>query len=63
MYMKIKTIKVKVIREREFTLSEQEMKTVRHCLDYAYHRLVFHRNSGISKIVNLNSVNNIRAQF
>jgi len=60
--MKTKT-KFTLFKEQEYVFTKKEMKVVRHCLDYAYHRLAKHHRSGLKQVVHLEQVNNIRAQF
>lgn len=47
--MKIKTTK-------EYILTEEEIKTVKTCLQYCLHRLNFHPTSGIQKVTNVAKV-------
>lgn len=44
-------------------IEEDEAKIIRTCLDYCYHRLVRHDKCGISGIVNVDKLNNIRKEL
>jgi len=55
--MKINT---KQTTTKEFVLDQKEATLVKSCLDYCWHRLVRHNNSGIEGIVHFDDVDKLR---
>jgi hypothetical protein len=58
MRKEIKTIKVK-----EYILEPKDLKTIRECLNYAFHRLTKHVSSGIDGIVDPDEVKRLRREL
>lgn len=52
----------KIIQQVEYTLENKDIKIVRNCLDYCYHRLKKHK-CGISGMVNLTELNKLREEL
>ena len=38
-------------------------KIIKICLDYAYHRLVFHKKTGITDLLDLGELDNLRYRY
>lgn len=47
----------------QFVLEPSDVETIRHCLDYCYHRLTQHKQSGITRMVNQQEVERLRNEF
>lgn len=47
----------------KFVIAGKEIGVVRKCLDYAYHRLSQHKDSGLEGVVTLEAVEELRQQF
>lgn len=52
-----------IAEEYEFLLNSTEMKIVRHCLDYCYHRLQKHPECGLKDVVTVSQVDRLRKEL
>jgi len=50
--------------KKQYTLEKRDVKVLRHCLNYCYHRLKTHRGeSGLEKNVKFDSVQRLRKEI
>ena len=54
----IKTIQQ--IKEIKYTLEKQDIAVIKQCLNYCYYRLIYHKNTGLNGIVELDEINRLR---
>ena len=47
----------------EFVLEEKDIHTVKACLNYCYHRLLKHEDTGISHLVKLSEIDRLRKEI
>lgn len=48
---------------KEYILTEEEIKLIRECLNYCFHRLDKHDNSGIKGRVNIQKLDILRKEL
>jgi len=53
-------MKKEYIEQCRYVIEPDEVGTISMCLDYCYHRLVKHSDSGIAGFVNLDKINKMR---
>jgi len=56
-------MQIRNIQVKEFNLSGDEAKLVKECLNYCWHRLSKHNDSGIKGYVDVERVDKLRRQF
>jgi len=54
---------IKQIKKTEYILEDKDIEVIKNCLNYCYHRLKYHKKTGIHKIVSLEEVNRLRREF
>ena len=54
---------IKQVQITEYILSEKEVKLVKVCLDYIYHRLEKHESCGIRGVINRDDLNKLRNEL
>jgi len=48
---------------KKWVLNEREIRLIKKCLDYCFHRISKHENSGISKVARKGEIDKLRKQI